>query len=75
LIVKVYYVTQVLKQGKTLKRRIQNTYEFRNTKPHLLRVDLGASVKIEIVIENLSVKLLVIVTIALKRYPRTYYLI
>ena len=39
---KVYYVTQVLKQGINIKK-----------KSHLLQVHLGAWVKIEIVIENL----------------------
>jgi len=50
---KVYDVTQVLKQG------IQNNttcpdykLEFRKMKSHLLQVYLGAWVKIEIVIEN-----------------------
>jgi len=50
---KVYYVTQVYKQGINIKTMCSNyILEFRNTKSHLLQVYLGAWVKIEIVIEN-----------------------
>jgi len=50
---KVYYVTQVLKQGINIKTMWLNyILEFRNTQSHLLQVYLGAWVKIEIVIEK-----------------------
>ena len=49
---KVYYITQVLKQGTYIKTTCPNyKLKFRNTTSHLLQV-LGALVKIEIVIEN-----------------------
>ena len=49
---KVYYVTQVLQQGINIKTNC-NKYilEFGNMKSHLLKVYLGAWVKIEIVFE------------------------
>jgi len=50
---KVYYVTQVLKQGINIKTNCPNyILELRNTKPHLLQVYLGGWAKIETVIEN-----------------------
>ena len=49
---KVYYVTQVLKQSINTKMMCPNYIEFRNIKFHLLQVYLGAWVKIQIVIEN-----------------------
>jgi len=50
---KVYYVTQVLKQDNKIKT-ICSYYilEFRNTKSHVLQVYIGAWAKIETVIEN-----------------------
>jgi len=49
---KVYYVTQVLKQGINTKRMCPDyILEFRNMKSHLLQVYLGTWIKIEIVIE------------------------
>ena len=45
---KVYYVTQVLKQGNnTETMRTYYILEFRNTKLHLLEVYLGSWVKID----------------------------
>ena len=50
---KVYYVTQVSKQGINIKTMCPNyIHEFKNTKSHLLQVYLDEWVKIEIVIEN-----------------------
>jgi len=46
--------------------------EFRNTKSHLLQVYLGTWANIEIVIEIMSVKVLVIVDTVYRRYPSTY---
>ena len=47
---KVYYVTQVFKQGINIKTMYPNyKLEFRNTQLHLLQVYLGYWVKIEIV--------------------------
>ena len=48
--------------------------EIRNTLSHSLYFYLGAWVKIETVIENHVLKLLFIVTIVFKPYPRTYCL-
>ena len=48
--------------------------KFRNNQSHLLQVCLGVRVKIETVIENHSVKVLVIVIIDLKHYPCIYCL-
>jgi len=46
---KVYYVTQVLKQGINIKTMCPYyILKFRNTKSHLLEVFLGVSPKIEI---------------------------
>ena len=48
--INVFYVTLVLKQGINIKTMCPNyTFEFRNTKSHLLQ---GAWVKIENIIEN-----------------------
>jgi len=48
---KVYYVTQVLKQGMNIKMMCHNyILEFRDKKLLLLHVNLGRWVKIEIVI-------------------------
>jgi len=48
---KVYYVTQELKQEINIKTMCPNyKLEFRNTKLHLLQFYLGAWVKIDIVI-------------------------
>ena len=50
---KVYYVTQVLKQGTNIKTmRPKYILKFRNTKSHVLPVYLGAWVKIETVIQH-----------------------
>ena len=50
---KVYYVTQVLKQGTNIKTMCPNyILIFKITKSHLLQVYLGACVKIEIIIGN-----------------------
>ena len=50
---KVYYVTNVLKQGIDIKTMCPDyIFEFRNTNSYLLQVYLGAWVKIEIVIEH-----------------------
>jgi len=50
--IKVYYVTQVLKQGINIQTMCPNYILFRNTTSYLLQVYLGAWVKIETVIEN-----------------------
>ena len=45
---KVYHVTQVLKQGINIKTMCPNyILKFRNTKSHLLQVYLGTWAKIE----------------------------
>jgi len=50
---KVYYVTQVFKQGINIKTMCPNyILKFKNTQWHILQVFLGGWVKIEIVIEN-----------------------
>jgi len=60
---KVYYVTQVLKQGINIKKR--------NRKLHLLQV-LSRCVGQDRNCYRKSVKLLVIVIIVFKRYSSTY---
>ena len=51
--IKVYYVTQMLKQGTNIKTTCPYyILKFRNTKSRLLLGYLGAWVKIEIVLEN-----------------------
>jgi len=50
---KVFYVTQVLKQGTNIKTTCPYyILKFRNTKSHLLTGYLGAWVKIVIVSDN-----------------------
>jgi len=50
---KVFSVTQVLKQGINIKTMCPNyILEFRNTRSHLLQVYLSVWVKIEIVIKK-----------------------
>jgi len=50
---KAYYVTHALKQGFSIKLMCHNyILEFRNLNSHLLKVYIGAWVKLEIVIEN-----------------------
>ena len=50
---KVYYITQVLKQCIIFKHMCPNyIIELRKTKSHLLNVYLGAWVNIEMVTEN-----------------------
>jgi len=54
---KNYCVTKAFKQGVYIKTvRPNYILVFRHTKSHLLKVYLGAWVKIETVIENKSVK-------------------
>ena len=51
--IKVYYVTQVFKQGINIKTICPNcVLKFRNTQSHLFQIYLGTWVKIEIVSEN-----------------------
>jgi len=51
--VKVYYITQVLKQGMNIKINCPKyILKFRNTKSHLLQVYLVSLAKKENVIEN-----------------------
>ena len=50
---KVYYVTQVLKQGINIQTMCPNyIHEFKNMHSHLLQIYLGQWIKIESVIEN-----------------------
>ena len=50
---KVFYVTQMLKQGNNIKTNCPNyILKFKNMNSLLLEVYLGARVKIETVIEN-----------------------
>ena len=51
--IKVYYVTQVLKQGINIKTNCPHyILEFKHKKSQLLQVYLGAWAKIKTVIEN-----------------------
>jgi len=72
---KVYYDTQVLKQGINITTMCPHyILEFRNTISHLLQLYIGAWAKIYIIIEIMPVKLLVSVIIVFKCYPCTYCL-
>jgi len=62
----------VFKQGTNIKPMCPNyTFEFRNTKSHVLQVCLGAWAKIETAIDVLSVKFQVIVITVFKHYHST----